>query len=136
MESTHEHTHKHDSESHSHSHDHEHEHHDEHVHGHDHDEADWHDEDFVAGWIERNAGRAAELRRQHVTIRAVLPKLAEQEFRYLNLGAGDGLLDEVLLEHFPHAHATILDSSMAMLSAARQRLERFGPRVEYVQANL
>jgi ubiquinone/menaquinone biosynthesis C-methylase UbiE len=52
------------------------------------------------------------------------------------MGAGPGNLDEILLEHFPGAQATLVDGSLAMLFAARQRLERFGERVEYVQANL
>ncbi len=97
---------------------------------------DWNDEDFVANWLERQQTRSAERRRQFVVMRAVLPKTAEQEFRYINLGAGPGNLDEVLLEQFPNAQATLVDASLAMLSVARQRLERFGNRVEYVQANL
>ena len=42
----------------------------------------------------------------------------------------------MLLEHFPGAVVTLVDVSLMMLGAARQRLERFGDRVEYVQAKL
>jgi len=127
---------------HEHDHGHSHEHdahaaHDEHDHGehHDHNE-DWNDDDFVAQWQERQKERSVERRRQYVTIRALMPKLPEQEFRYINLGAGPGDLDEVLLDHFKGASVTLVDTSLAMLDAARKRLSRFGDRVEYVQANL
>ncbi|MCC6237957.1 MAG: class I SAM-dependent methyltransferase [Dehalococcoidia bacterium] len=97
---------------------------------------DWNDEEFVGGWLAQHADQDAERRRRFALIRAVMPKLRDQEFRYLNLGAGPGQLDEVLLAHFPGAVATLVDVSLMMLAEARQRLERFGNRVEYVQANL
>jgi ubiquinone/menaquinone biosynthesis C-methylase UbiE len=121
--------HTHDHETHSHAHE-EHGHQD-----HEHHE-DWHDDDFAAQWLERQKDRSEERRRQFVTIRALMPKLPQQEFRYINLGAGGGDLDEVLLDHFQGASATVVDTSLAMLDAARKRLSRFGDRVEYVQANL
>ena len=106
----------------------------------DHDPAnhhrDWHDEDFVQQWLERQAERAPERRRQFVALRAFIPKSPEQEFRYLNLGAGPGNLDVVLLQHFPGANAVVLDGSLAMLAAARKELATFGERVEYIQADL
>ena len=114
-------------------------------HGHGHEGAghgqgghhgDWHDEDFVKGWLERQKERAPQRRRQFVALRACMPKNPEQEFRYLNLGAGPGNLDVILLEHFPGANAVVLDGSLSMLSAARKELQQFGERVEYVQADL
>jgi tRNA (cmo5U34)-methyltransferase len=112
-----------------------------HAHGHaapghaDHND-DWHDEEFVQGWLERQKERAPERRRQFVALRAFIPKSPDQEFRYLNLAAGPGNLDTVLLEHFPGANAVVHDGSLAMLAAARKELARFGDRVEYVQADL
>ncbi|MBV9581499.1 MAG: class I SAM-dependent methyltransferase [Chloroflexi bacterium] len=95
----------------------------------------WNDEDFVAEWLARQPSRP-DRPRQFAIIRALVPKLPEQEFRYINLGAGPGMLDEVLLRHFPSAQATLVDLSLQLLAAARQRLAPFGDRVEYVQANL
>lgn len=109
--------------------------HSEHGHG-EHDSGpDWHDEEFVAGWLERQQEREPERHRQFALIRAVIPKQPTDEFRYLNLGSGPGNLDEVLLDHFTQASATLVDYSLAMLDAARTRLARFGNRVEYVQAD-
>ncbi|MPZ50121.1 MAG: methyltransferase domain-containing protein [Dehalococcoidia bacterium] len=108
----------------------------EHEHGHDHPEEDWNDEEYVAYWLERQTGRAEERRRHFMMFRALITKMPEDEFSYINLGAGPGYLDEVLLEQFPGAQCTLVDGSLPMLVEARKRLERFGERVEYVQANL
>ena len=118
---------------HGHGHAETHQHEGDHAHGSD---ADWNDQEFVARWLERQAERATERRRQFAIVRAVVPRLPEEEFRYLNLGSGPGNLDEVLLAHFPNATATLVDYSLPMLMAARQRLERFGDRVEFVHGNL
>lgn len=119
MESTHQHGHAHSEHHHSHR-----------------PHEDWFSEDYIAYWLERQEERAEERRRQFVMVRAVIPKNADQEFRYLNLGAGPGHLDEVLLEQFPGAQATLVDGSLAMLAEARKRLDRFEDRVEFVQGNL
>jgi hypothetical protein len=136
MEATHEHGHAQHEAEHKHEHDHE--------HGHDQHGAqqsgrpheDWSNDEFVAYWINEQEGRAEERHRQFVRVRALLPKEPDQEFRYLNLGAGPGSLDEMLLDQFHGAQATLVDGSLAMLAEARNRLERFGDRVEFVQANL
>ncbi|MBW7929194.1 MAG: class I SAM-dependent methyltransferase, partial [Fimbriimonadaceae bacterium] len=86
--------------------------------------------------MEREKERADSRRRQFATVRAVIPKRPADEFRYLNLGAGPGGLDELLLERFLGANATLVDGSLVMLDAASERLARFGGRVEYVQADL
>lgn len=104
-------------------------------HAHEHN-ADWRDDEFAKQWIDRQAARETERRRQFVIVRAVIPRTPDQEFSYLNIGAGAGHLDEVLLDHFHGAQATLVDVSLAMLEASRERLKRFGDRVEYVQADL
>jgi SAM-dependent methyltransferase len=97
---------------------------------------DWNNEEYVAYWLEQQNERSAERDRHFAIIRALIPRTPEQEFRYLNLGAGPGRLDEILLTHFPGASATLIDGSLALLSVARQQLDQFADRVEYVQANL
>lgn len=128
-------THSEDHDGHGHGHGHAgtEQHEDGHAHGSD---EDWNDQQFVVRWLERQAERAAERRQQFAIVRAVVPRLPDEEFRYLNLGSGPGNLDEVLLEHFVGATAMLVDYSLPMLMAARQRLERFGDRVEYVHGNL
>src|SRR5205823_4424863 len=94
------------------------------------------DEEFVGEWIDQQDTRMGERRRQFLAVRALIPKTPDEPFRYLNVGAGPGHLDEILLERFQGAEAVLQDGSMAMLGAARKRLDRFEGRAEYVQANL
>ena len=82
------------------------------------------------------SGPTPERRRQFVVMRALLPKLPDEQFTYVNLGAGSGNLDEVLLAHFMKARAALVDSSQAMLDTARERLEPFSDRVEFVLGDL
>jgi len=124
VESTHQHAHQSHGEGHGNA-----------VPGHTHDDQ-WHDEEYVKQWVERQKGRQAERRRQFVSLRAFITKDQDQEFRYLNLGAGPGNLDTVLLERFQGANAVVLDGSLAMLAEARKELAKYGDRVEYIQADL
>jgi tRNA (cmo5U34)-methyltransferase len=114
-------------------HGHEHDHEDEHRHFQD---GDWNNEEYARSWLARQEENAPARRQRFTVLRALLPKNREDEFSYINLGAGPGILDEVLLEQFPGAQATVVDVSLVLLSEARKRLARFGDRVEYVQANL
>jgi trans-aconitate 2-methyltransferase len=56
--------------------------------------------------------------------------------RLLDAGCGSGRLTEELLGRLPSGEVVALDSSPQMLEQARQRLSRFGERVEFVQASL
>jgi tRNA (cmo5U34)-methyltransferase len=104
-----------------------------HGHGGDHD---WSDESFVADWIERQEAHAAERRQLFARMRAVIPKGLDEPFRYADLGAGNGVLDELVLERYPEARAVLIDGSEPMLAYARTRLQRFGERAQYVTAQL
>jgi ubiquinone/menaquinone biosynthesis C-methylase UbiE len=114
--------------------------HGEHEHsGHDlpHDsEPNWQSQQFVDDWLQRQDARAPERRRQFVVMRALIPKRTDEEFTYINLGAGAGNLDEVLLEHFVKARATLVDGSQAMLDSAEERLKAYSDRAEFVVADL
>src|SRR5215212_1577226 len=104
-----------------------------HGHGNDHD---WSDESFVADWIERQEAHAAERRPLFAKMRAVIPKGLDESFRYADLGAGNGVLDELVLDRYPQARGVLIDGSEPMLTHARTRLERFGERAQYVTAEL
>ena len=56
--------------------------------------------------------------------------------RVLDAGCGSGRVTERLAERLPDGQVVALDGSPAMVDAARQRLARFGDRVEYVVADL
>jgi len=56
--------------------------------------------------------------------------------RVLDAGCGSGRLTENLVERLPAGEVAALDFSPKMLEQARQRLAKFGARVEFVQASL
>jgi trans-aconitate 2-methyltransferase len=56
--------------------------------------------------------------------------------RVLDAGCGSGRVTEQLLERLQHGRVVALDGSPSMIEAARERLARFGDRVEYVVADL
>src|SRR5215212_197529 len=85
-------------------------------HGGDHD---WSDESFVTDWIERQEAHAAERRQLFARMRAVIPKGLDESFRYADLGAGNGVLDELVLDRYPQAQAVLIDGSEPMLAHAR-----------------
>jgi trans-aconitate 2-methyltransferase len=56
--------------------------------------------------------------------------------RVLDAGCGSGRVTEMLAERLPRGNVVALDGSASMVEAARERLARFGDRVEYVVADL
>jgi len=96
----------------------------------------WADESYVAYWLQREATSPRDRLRDFRIVRSLIPREPDEPFRYMNVGCGDGPLDEVLLAAFGRAHATLVDGSETMLNGARDRLKRFGDRVEYVRVDL
>ncbi len=56
--------------------------------------------------------------------------------RVLDAGCGSGRVTERLLERLPTGSVVALDGSRGMVQEAAARLQRFGPQVEYVVADL
>jgi len=53
----------------------------------------------------------------------------------LDLGCGDGILGQAVLDQYPEAHSVFLDFSEPMLAAARQRLAGYEDRATFVLAD-
>ncbi len=53
----------------------------------------------------------------------------------LDLGCGDGVLANAVLDRFPSSHGVLADFSEPMIEAARRRLAHHGNRAQYVQAD-
>src|SRR6266545_799335 len=96
----------------------------------------WADESYVQDWLDRQPGRSEERMRHFRLIRSVIPRKPDEAFSYINLGAGDGWLDEVLLTRFSKARATLLDGSALMGEKSLERLHQYHGRVSVVRADL
>lgn len=57
-------------------------------------------------------------------------------FEVIELGCGEGLLSDALLERWPQARVTGLDASPAMLDAARSRTVRHGGRFRALEGRI
>lgn len=100
------------------------------------DDHHWSDETFVADWIQRQEAHLAEVRPLFAKVRALIPKGPTESFRYADLGAGAGHLDELILDRFAGAQAVLVDGSAPMLAHSQKRLARFAGRAQCVQADL
>jgi trans-aconitate 2-methyltransferase len=68
---------------------------------------------------------------------AVLDRLPlEGDERVIDAGCGTGRVTEQLLQRLRHGSVIAVDGSAAMIEAARERLARFGDRVDYLVADL
>ena len=92
----------------------------------------------MSGWTEEDSATytaiadvAVPLRRDLMgTLVAAVPFEREEAFRIVELGSGDGLLAETLLDSFPAATLLALDGSAFMRQAADIRTARFGIRAK------
>lgn len=88
---------------------------------------DWAEEDSATY---RSIAEVAVPRRREMiaTLVAAAPFAADEMFRIVELGSGEGLLAEALLDAFPLASVLALDGSESMRAACTARTARFGAR--------
>lgn len=86
-------------------------------------------------WDARTYDRIADpMTRWGSTVLDRLPLRGDE--RVLDAGCGSGRVTEQLAERLPNGRVIALDGSPSMVDAARERLSRFGDRIEYVVADL
>ncbi len=86
-------------------------------------------------WDARTYDRVADpMTRWGSTVLDRMPLRGDE--RVLDAGCGTGRVTEQLADRLPDGHVIALDGSASMVAAARERLARFGDRVDYVVADL
>jgi SAM-dependent methyltransferase len=90
----------------------------------------WESEEFVAAWIGQDPLADMLALPQQVSA-ALVADAGVAVSHVIDLGAGPGGYLDTLLDSFPRARATWVDASETMEATARERLARFGSRVEY-----
>ena len=86
-------------------------------------------------WDARTYDRVSEPQVRWGT--AVLDRLPlEGDERVVDAGCGSGRVTEFLADRLPRGRVIALDGSPSMIAAARDRLARFGSRIDYVVADL
>ena len=90
----------------------------------------WDSDEFVAAWIGQDV--LADMLALPRRLTAALVADAEVDVSHvIDLGSGPGGYLAALLESFPGARGTWIDTSRTMEATARERLAAFGQRVEY-----
>ena len=72
---------------------------------------------------------------QHLIMEKLIPFESEQRLKMLDLGAGPGVLAEVVLKNFSKAEVVVFDLTEKMLEACKKRLAPFQDRLTVVQGD-
>lgn len=90
----------------------------------------------AAGDYDRNLRRfVPEVEEFYGAVSGFVPFEEGAALRGLDLGAGTGLLSEMVADRFPRASLTLVDFSEKMMDVARQRLAARGDRFRFVIAD-
>jgi len=97
----------------------------------------WSDPSFAEAWLRADPTGAGDLLALPRTMAAALiaHELPQPQL-IVDVASGAGVFLSVLLDAFPEARGVWSDASPAMLESARERLARFGDRVEFVLADM
>jgi SAM-dependent methyltransferase len=97
--------------------------------------AAWQDAGFARSWAEGDSFRdLLDFPRRMAAV--VIAGDNPEPSVILDIGSGPGAVLEVFLEQFPSARGIWTDASEAMLGLAKERLARFGDRVDYRIADM
>ena len=98
--------------------------------------AAWQQEQTVAWYLDSVRGAIPLAREQFAVTLEIVANGRQPVRRFLDLGAGDGVLSAVLLARYPAAEAVLVDFSPPMLAAAKERLAPPATRPALVHADL
>ena len=96
----------------------------------------WHDPAYVSDWISSDRTRDGERIPKLRKMVSLIPWEQDKAIRILDVGAGYGLLSQVVLETFPEAQLVWHDFSEAMLSHTQEILKGFSARISWVISDL
>ena len=98
--------------------------------------ASWQQPDLVSTFLSERKVVMPLLAVQEDLVRRLLRRHPHPVARFLDLGAGDGAMSELVLSLNPHAEAVLVDFSQPMLAGAERRLEGGPARWRIVRADL
>jgi tRNA (cmo5U34)-methyltransferase len=96
----------------------------------------WQSAEGVQAW----AAEAEAQERKRVVHRrfmaSLLPFAEQQEFAFLDLGAGTGAASRTILDLYPRSTAVLADFSAEMMRAGERQMQRFAGRYRYVEFDM
>ena len=98
--------------------------------------AAWQHEATVRYFLDSVRGAIPFTREQFAAMLDLIANGRQPLRRFLDLGAGSGVLSAVLLSHYPAAEPVLLDFSPPMLAAAKEQLASLATRPTLIEADL
>jgi len=100
------------------------------------DTSAWKNKTLVEAFLNRNRAAIPNAADQLNVMLHLLKHNERTVGRFVDLGAGDGILSQLILDRFHNASACLVDFSEPMIEAARCRLQKDADRVQLIQADL
>ena len=99
-------------------------------------EAIWKSDAAISHWVSTAEDRERRRADERRLMAELLPFHKDQQFTFVDLGAGTGAAARVVLDYFPGAWAILADYSLQMMEQGRRDLSAFGDRYTYVEFDL
>ena len=96
----------------------------------------WQQEKTVEWYLDSVRGGIPFAREQFAVMLEIVENGRQPVRRFLDLGAGDGVLSAVLLARYPAAGPVLVDFSPPMLAAAKERLAHLAAEPTFLEADL
>ena len=96
----------------------------------------WKSERLVKTWVARGAEREQKRAAQWRLMGELLPFADDEEFTFLDIGAGTGVASRNLLDLFPNARGLLLEFSPQMMAQGRELMAPYEGRYDYVEFDM
>jgi tRNA (cmo5U34)-methyltransferase len=96
----------------------------------------WKSEEAVQRWVTEAQAQERRRAEQRRLMAVLLPFGTDDEFTFLDLGAGTGAASRAILELYPHANAILADFSAQMMGAGESQLQPFTGRYRYAEFDM
>ena len=96
----------------------------------------WQSEEIVREWVREAEAQERRRAEQRLLMAELLPFGGDEEFTFLDLGAGTGAASRAILARHPRASAILADFSAQMMAAGQAQMEPFAGRYRDVEFDM
>jgi tRNA (cmo5U34)-methyltransferase len=96
----------------------------------------WHSEEMVQHWLKEASAQERNRVEQRRLMADLLPFGDDQEFTFLDLGAGTGAASRAILERHRSANAILADFSAQMMAAGEPQMQPYAGRYRTVEFDM
>jgi tRNA (cmo5U34)-methyltransferase len=96
----------------------------------------WQSAEGVGAWAAEAKAQERKRTAHRRFMASLLPFAEQQEFTFLDLGAGTGAASRTILDRYPRSAAVLADFSAEMMRAGEREMQRFAGRYRYVEFDL